>query len=147
MTYPFECQYPLHGRASGGECGSLTSPLSSQISRPRLSSHTGLPERCVLAFEPGATQRRLSRKLPRGPLQPPGLWAITKTTYARHGIPGFYSGVGALVAGNSLKAGVRFLSYDSFKQMLVDKDVRWSLSPSSFRRKIWGSPRQSRRAN
>ena len=50
----------------------------------------------------------------------------TKTTYARHGIPGFYSGVGALVAGNSLKAGVRFLSYDSFKQMLVDKDVRLS---------------------
>ena len=58
--------------------------------------------------------------------RPPGLWAITKTTYARHGIPGFYSGVGALVAGNSLKAGVRFLSYDSFKQMLVDKDVRLS---------------------
>lgn len=58
--------------------------------------------------------------------KPPGLWAITKTTYARHGIPGFYSGVGALVAGNSLKAGVRFLSYDSFKQMLVDKDGKLS---------------------
>jgi solute carrier family 25 citrate transporter 1 len=37
---------------------------------------------------------------------------------------GFYSGVGALVAGNSLKAGVRFLSYDKFKTMLVDQDVR-----------------------
>ncbi|GAA5875783.1 hypothetical protein JCM3774_006456 [Rhodotorula dairenensis] len=58
--------------------------------------------------------------------KPPGLWAITKTTYARHGVPGFYSGVGALVAGNSLKAGVRFLSYDSFKQMLVDKDGKLS---------------------
>lgn len=66
------------------------------------------------------------------------MWAITKTTYARHGIPGFYSGVGALVAGNSLKAGVRFLSYDSFKQMLVDKDVR--LSSALFfdqEREIW----------
>ncbi|GAA6025256.1 hypothetical protein JCM8202_001933 [Rhodotorula sphaerocarpa] len=58
--------------------------------------------------------------------KPPGLWAITKTTYARHGVPGFYSGVGALVAGNSLKAGVRFLSYDSFKQILVDKDGKLS---------------------
>ncbi|CEQ42669.1 SPOSA6832_04518, partial [Sporobolomyces salmonicolor] len=54
--------------------------------------------------------------------KPPGLWSITKATYARHGIPGFYSGVGALVAGNSLKAGVRFLSYDRFKQLLIDQD-------------------------
>lgn len=67
------------------------------------------------------------------PEQPPGLWAITKTTYARHGVPGFYSGVGALVAGNSLKAGVRFLSYDSFKQMLVDKDVRFDSLSSGLR--------------
>ncbi|BGP51372.1 hypothetical protein JCM10450v2_007310 [Rhodotorula kratochvilovae] len=56
----------------------------------------------------------------RSDAKPPGLWAITKNTYARHGVTGFYSGVGALVAGNSLKAGVRFLSYDRFKQLLVD---------------------------
>ncbi|KAL7341247.1 DUF89 domain-containing protein [Rhodotorula toruloides] len=55
--------------------------------------------------------------------KPPGLWAITKQTYARQGILGFYSGVGALVTGNALKAGVRFVSYDRFKQMLVDQDV------------------------
>ncbi|GAA6036178.1 hypothetical protein JCM8097_006818 [Rhodosporidiobolus ruineniae] len=58
--------------------------------------------------------------------KPPGLWQITKTTYARQGLLGFYSGVGALVAGNSLKAGVRFLSYDRFKQMLVDKEGKLS---------------------
>ncbi|GAA5920101.1 hypothetical protein JCM1841_004097 [Sporobolomyces salmonicolor] len=58
--------------------------------------------------------------------KPPGLWSITKATYARHGIPGFYSGVGALVAGNSLKAGVRFLSYDRFKQLLIDQDGKLS---------------------
>mgnify|MGYP001568482467 CR=1 FL=1 len=57
-------------------------------------------------------------------LQPPGLVAITKTTFQRHGIKGFYSGVGALVAGNSLKAGVRFFSYDKFKKMLVNDEVR-----------------------
>lgn len=60
--------------------------------------------------------------------KPPGLVAITKSTFQKHGIKGFYSGVGALVAGNSLKAGVRFLSYDKFKKMLVDQDV----SPSNF---------------
>lgn len=27
------------------------------------------------------------------------------------------------MAGNSLKAGVRFFSYDKFKKMLVDRDV------------------------
>lgn len=51
---------------------------------------------------------------------------IGRATYARHGIKGFYSGVGALVAGNSLKAGVRFLSYDSFKRMMMDENVRSS---------------------
>ncbi|GAA5855463.1 hypothetical protein JCM9279_005484 [Rhodotorula babjevae] len=58
--------------------------------------------------------------------KPPGLWAITQHTFARHGITGFYSGVGALVAGNSLKAGVRFLSYDRFKQLLVDDQGKLS---------------------
>ncbi|GAA5914589.1 Ctp1p [Sporobolomyces salmoneus] len=58
--------------------------------------------------------------------KPPGLWEISKQTYARQGISGFYSGVGALVAGNSLKAGVRFLSYDKFKRMLVDQDGKLS---------------------
>lgn len=56
-------------------------------------------------------------------MQPPGLVQIAKTTMQRHGIRGFYSGVGALVAGNSLKAGVRFFSYDKFKKMLVDGEV------------------------
>ncbi|SCZ94635.1 BZ3500_MvSof-1268-A1-R1_Chr12-3g04012 [Microbotryum saponariae] len=55
---------------------------------------------------------------------------IAKNTYARHGIRGFYSGVGALVAGNSLKAGVRFFSYDKFKKMLVDREGKLSGSRS-----------------
>lgn len=56
----------------------------------------------------------------------PGLISITQSTYARYGIKGFYSGVGALVAGNAVKAGVRFLAYDEFKKMLVDKDGKLS---------------------
>lgn len=39
----------------------------------------------------------------------------------KYGVRGLYSGCGALVAGNALKAGVRFLSYDHFKSMLKDE--------------------------
>lgn len=49
--------------------------------------------------------------------------AIAKSTIAKDGIRGLYSGCGALVAGNALKAGVRFLSYDQFKARLVDSEV------------------------
>ncbi|SGY12748.1 BQ5605_C011g06591 [Microbotryum silenes-dioicae] len=69
--------------------------------------------------------------IPHPPLQqPPGIIGIAKNTYARHGIRGFYSGVGALVAGNSLKAGVRFFSYDKFKKMLIDREGKLSGSRS-----------------
>ena len=36
---------------------------------------------------------------------------------------GLYSGCAALVVGNAIKAGVRFVSYDHFKQMLADSEV------------------------
>ena len=34
-----------------------------------------------------------------------------------------YSGAGALIVGNGLKAGVRFLTYDSIKEVLRDENV------------------------
>lgn len=44
------------------------------------------------------------------------------------GITGLYSGCTALIVGNSVKAGVRFVSYGKFKGMLADAEVRlWSL--------------------
>jgi len=54
-----------------------------------------------------------------------------RNTVANHGIGGLYSGCGALVAGNALKAGVRFLSYDHFKSMLRDEEVRASAAQRS----------------
>ncbi|TIB34337.1 hypothetical protein E3P86_02839 [Wallemia ichthyophaga] len=47
---------------------------------------------------------------------------IIRSTIKLHGISGLYSGCSALVIGNALKAAVRFLSYDSFKKSLLDKD-------------------------
>lgn len=49
--------------------------------------------------------------------------AIIKSTLRDKGITGLYSGCGALVVGNAAKAGVRFVSYDYFKNLLKDKDV------------------------
>ncbi|KAK0548588.1 hypothetical protein OC846_004418 [Tilletia horrida] len=56
----------------------------------------------------------------------PGPITIVKQTIAKDGFIGLYSGCGALVAGNAVKAGVRFLSYDYFKTLLRDKDGRLS---------------------
>jgi solute carrier family 25 citrate transporter 1 len=48
-------------------------------------------------------------------------------TVAERGIGGLYKGCSALVVGNAVKAGVRFLSYDYFKGLLHDSEVRSKL--------------------
>ncbi|KAG8720912.1 hypothetical protein FRC08_017314 [Ceratobasidium sp. 394] len=53
-----------------------------------------------------------------------GPLAIARDTWNKHGLRGFYSGCTALVVGNAAKAGVRFVSYDKFKQMLADENGR-----------------------
>ncbi|KAJ7583926.1 mitochondrial tricarboxylate transporter [Mycena floridula] len=45
---------------------------------------------------------------------------IIRETLKTQGVTGLYSGCMALVIGNALKAGVRFVSYDYFKQKLQD---------------------------
>lgn len=45
-----------------------------------------------------------------------------RETIKTRGVAGLYSGCGALVAGNALKAGVRFFSYDKFKTLLVNQE-------------------------
>ncbi|KAG6830140.1 hypothetical protein H0H92_002004 [Tricholoma furcatifolium] len=55
------------------------------------------------------------------PLKKQGPIAIIKETVKTQGITGLYSGCSALVIGNALKAGVRFVSYDHYKQLLADE--------------------------
>lgn len=50
---------------------------------------------------------------------------IIRDTLKTKGFTGLYSGCSALVVGNSLKAGVRFVSYDYFKSKLADAEVRF----------------------
>ncbi|KIM29237.1 hypothetical protein M408DRAFT_328914 [Serendipita vermifera MAFF 305830] len=51
---------------------------------------------------------------------------IAKSTLKTKGITGFYSGASALIIGNAVKAGVRFLTYDTLKSLLADKEGKVS---------------------
>ncbi|KIY48550.1 citrate transporter [Fistulina hepatica ATCC 64428] len=57
--------------------------------------------------------------------------AIIRSTLKEKGLRGLYSGCNALVVGNTVKAGVRFLSYDHFKAMLADSQGKVS-APGSL---------------
>ncbi|TFK95181.1 mitochondrial tricarboxylate transporter [Pterulicium gracile] len=52
--------------------------------------------------------------------------SIIRSTLATKGITGLYSGCTALVAGNAVKAGVRFVTYERFKEMLADSEGKVS---------------------
>ncbi|RSH90431.1 hypothetical protein EHS25_001036 [Saitozyma podzolica] len=47
-----------------------------------------------------------------------GVITILADTVRTQGLRGVYAGSGALIAGNGLKAGVRFMTYDSIKEVL-----------------------------
>ena len=51
-----------------------------------------------------------------------------KQTLQTKGIPGLYKGLSALVLGTAAKAGIRFLSFEKFKQLLSDQNGRLSSS-------------------
>jgi len=52
--------------------------------------------------------------------------SILRSVFREKGVRGFYSGSGALITGNAIKAGVRFLTYDTIKEKLRDKDGKLS---------------------
>jgi len=52
--------------------------------------------------------------------------AIVRETLRTKGVSGLYSGCMALVVGNSMKAGVRFLTYDYLKGKLADSNGKVS---------------------
>lgn len=53
---------------------------------------------------------------------------MLRSTVSAEGISGIYTGCTTLVAGTAMKAGVRFLAFDSIKKQLVDKDGKLSTS-------------------
>jgi solute carrier family 25 citrate transporter 1 len=43
---------------------------------------------------------------------------VVRSTFADRGVTGFYRGCGPVVAGNALKAGTRFLTYETIRDLL-----------------------------
>jgi solute carrier family 25 citrate transporter 1 len=56
------------------------------------------------------------------------VFQMLRSTISAEGVSGVYTGCTTLVAGTALKAGVRFLAFDSIKKQLVDNDGKLSTS-------------------
>lgn len=63
---------------------------------------------------------------------------IVKHTLKTGGVTALYSGCGALVVGNGLKAGVRFMTYDSIKELLRDEQVGTDYQPLASHANVQG---------
>lgn len=107
---------------------SASTAPKSRADKPWQSLTAGLVAGAVEGFvtypaEMLKTTCQFSARAPGSGLVPVSPLDVIKTTFKRSGVSGFYSGCSALVVGNSAKAGVRFLSYDSIKNALVDSEV------------------------
>ncbi|KIY66956.1 mitochondrial tricarboxylate transporter [Cylindrobasidium torrendii FP15055 ss-10] len=105
-------------------------PLATKIGRPQpkekpLHSLTaGAIAGAIEAFVTYPTEFVKTRSQFGGKRQSP--IAIVKQTVVTQGFTGLYAGCGALVVGNAVKAGVRFVSYDHFKRKLQDSEGKVS---------------------
>ena len=51
---------------------------------------------------------------------------VIKQTWETGGVMGFYRGCGPVITGNAVKAGTRFLSYESIRDLLRGPDHKLS---------------------
>ncbi|KAF8269630.1 mitochondrial tricarboxylate transporter [Lactarius quietus] len=98
--------------------------MASKKEKPTHSLVAGATAGAVEAFVTYPTEFVKTRSQFGGKREP--LLTIIQETVRSHGVRGLYAGCTALVVGNSVKAGVRFVSYDRFKQALADKDGKVS---------------------
>ncbi|KAI0090071.1 mitochondrial carrier domain-containing protein [Irpex rosettiformis] len=96
----------------------------SKKENPLYSLIAGTAAGAVEAFITYPTEFVKTRSQFGGRREPP-LDTIRPTVKTK-GIAGLNSGCTAFVVGNSLKAGVRFVSYDHFKHMLADSEGKVS---------------------
>ncbi|KAI5991251.1 mitochondrial tricarboxylate transporter [Pisolithus albus] len=98
--------------------------MSSRKEKPAHSLIAGSLAGAVEAFITYPTEFVKTRSQFGGKRESP--ITIIRTTVQEKGITGLYSGCSALVIGNSVKAGVRFVTYDHIKSLLADKDGKVS---------------------
>ncbi|KAF7974420.1 hypothetical protein HWV62_12284 [Athelia sp. TMB] len=92
--------------------------MTSRKEKPLHSLIAGATAGGIEAFVTYPTEFVKTRSQFSGKKQ--GALAIIKETLKNKGVAGLYSGCTALIVGNSVKAGVRFVSYDHFKHLLQD---------------------------
>jgi len=98
--------------------------MSSKKEKPLHSLIAGATAGAVEASVTYPAEFAKTRSQFGGKREPP--LTIIRETLRSQGIRGLYAGCTALVVGNSVKAGVRFVSYDRFRQALADKDGKVS---------------------
>ncbi|VDB94058.1 unnamed protein product [Peniophora sp. CBMAI 1063] len=98
--------------------------MSSKREKPIHSLIAGSTAGAIEAFVTYPTEFVKTRSQFGGKREGP--IAIIKNTIRTQGVTGLYAGCTALAAGNSLKAGVRFVSYDYFKSKLADSEGKVS---------------------
>lgn len=106
---------PVHSLLAGATAGAIEAFCTYPAEYVKTRSQFGGKARRGQAEGRHAPNSRPQRE---GPI------AIIRSTLREKGVTGLYSGCTALVVGNALKAGVRFVSYDYFKTLLADKNVR-----------------------
>ncbi|KAF9007041.1 mitochondrial tricarboxylate transporter [Cyathus striatus] len=98
--------------------------MAPQREKPLHSLFAGATAGAVEAFVTYPTEYVKTRSQFSGKRQSP--ISIIRETLQMRGVTGLYSGCTALMIGNSVKAGVRFVSYDYFKQKLADSQGKVS---------------------
>ncbi|KIP06764.1 hypothetical protein PHLGIDRAFT_106615 [Phlebiopsis gigantea 11061_1 CR5-6] len=98
--------------------------MSPKKEKPIHSLIAGTTAGAVEAFITYPTEYVKTRSQFGGQREPP--LTIIRDTLKTKGITGLYSGCSALIVGNSVKAGVRFVSYEHFKHMLADSEGKVS---------------------
>lgn len=109
----------LAGTTAGAIEGFVTYPTEYAKTQLQFAAGKGISKVCTCAVL-DVVLRVLIVTTPstlQGPI------SILRETIASKGITGIYAGCSALVVGNAVKAGVRFLSYDQYKSLLRDENV------------------------
>ncbi|KAI9568740.1 mitochondrial carrier domain-containing protein [Boletus coccyginus] len=102
--------------------------MTSKKEKPVHSLIAGSTAGAIEAFVTYPTEFVKTRSQFAGQREPP--LTIIRTTVREKGVTALYSGCSALVVGNSIKAGVRFVSYDYFKGILADSEGKVSAPKS-----------------
>lgn len=112
----------LAGTAAGAIEGFVTYPTEYAKTQLQFAAGKGISKVCtcvvLLMWYFG-----LKELIVTTPSTLQGPISILRETIASKGITGIYAGCSALVVGNAVKAGVRFLSYDQYKSLLRDENV------------------------